>query len=77
MIAFKDKHGVGEYTVSVRGGWLEFKRGQSLIYDIALKDFRDPSEAAFWWRQLTGKTWFTPGLSKEVAEAVTSFLRLS
>ncbi|MCX6960491.1 MAG: hypothetical protein NTW91_09505 [Verrucomicrobia bacterium] len=77
MIAFKNKLGMEECTVSVCNGWLEFWMGQSLIYDIALKDFRDPSEAAFWWRQLTGKTWFTPGLCKRVAEAVAGFLHIS
>jgi hypothetical protein len=76
MIAFKDNLGAGEYSVLARGGWLEFRRGKSLIYDIQLKDFRNPSVAADWWRQLTGKTWFTPGLSKRVEEAVESFLHL-
>jgi hypothetical protein len=53
---------------------MEFMRGHGLIYEIALKDFRDPHEAAFWWRQLTVKTWFTPEVSKMVAEAVASYL---
>lgn len=76
MIAYKHKDGPeGEScTLLVRDGWMEFMRGNRLIYDIALKDFRDPHEAAFWWRQLTVKTWFTPEASKRVAEAVASFL---
>ena len=76
MIACKHRHGPeGEScTLLVRDGWMEFMRGHSLIYDIALKDFRDPHEAAFWWRQLTVKSWFTPEVSKRVAEAVASFL---
>lgn len=77
MITIKHSPVVEQVTVSVRNGWLEFWRGQSLIYDIALKDFHNPNEAVLWWRQLTGKIWFTPRLSIGVAAEIARFLHIS
>jgi hypothetical protein len=74
MIAYKHGLEVESCSLSVRDGWMEFMQGNRLIYEVALKDFRDPLEAAFWWRQLTVKSWFTPEVSKRVAQAVASYL---
>ena len=64
-------------TVTVCDGWMEFWRGQNLIYDIAMTGFRNPGEAVFWWRQLSGKIWFTRRLSYRVAVEVARFLHIS
>ena len=77
MITINHSPVVERVTVSVCNGWLEFRRGQNLIYDIVLKDFRNPGEMVFWWRQLSGKIWFTQHLSKRVAVEIARFLHIS
>lgn len=77
MSAREESPGAIGITFRVQRGWLEFRMGRSLIYDIELKEFREPNKAAGWWRQLAGKAWFTGSMNKWVSEAVSKSLQIS